>query len=251
DTFLGPDIMKKIVNYLQEHREQKEIIIFNSHYHWDHHWGNCYFSDSWIISHELCREKIIENGKEELEKYIKFHRGEIKLHPPNIVFKHKMNFIEEDIFFFHSPGHTKDSSSCYDKNDKILFAADNVEIPIPYLNQNPDDLDTYQNTLRNYLDLACKKVIPGHGHISGNELIEKNLIYIESFPEIPQELLKNKNRKMLLHIHFHNLQAHALGYEKRNKKKKAQEFYQKMCDFAEKWAILENQQLEKLKKKLF
>jgi glyoxylase-like metal-dependent hydrolase (beta-lactamase superfamily II) len=166
DTFLGPESMKGVQDYIDDHFSEKQIIIFNSHYHWDHHWGNCFFEKSDIIGNELTQEMIINKGKETLKTNKKFHRGKITLTPPNILFQNKLSFLQDDVIFFFSPGHTPDSSSCFDLQDKILFAADNLEEPIPYLPKSHNDLLTYINTLYQYQKLKPEIIIPGHGSIS-------------------------------------------------------------------------------------
>jgi flavorubredoxin len=40
DTFLGSDSMKGVTDYIEKNFDEKPIIIFNSHYDYDHHWGN-------------------------------------------------------------------------------------------------------------------------------------------------------------------------------------------------------------------
>jgi cyclase len=51
DTYLGPDIMKMINQYIKEQYGNKQVIVVNSHSHWDHVWGNSFFSPTIIISH--------------------------------------------------------------------------------------------------------------------------------------------------------------------------------------------------------
>ena len=161
DTFLGPASMKEVKAYLEEKYGEKEYIIFNSHSHWDHHWGNSAFPNSKIIAHELCMEDMRKNAEDELERNAKYKRGKITITYPNLLFKNSLDFDEEKISLFHSPGHTPDSCSCYDFEDKILFAADNLEEPIPYINSNLEELATYIATLKKYQSMEDHVPVTG------------------------------------------------------------------------------------------
>ncbi|TDX48802.1 glyoxylase-like metal-dependent hydrolase (beta-lactamase superfamily II) [Orenia marismortui] len=200
DTFLGPDSMKEVKNYIDINLPNKIIIIFNSHYDWDHIWGNCIFKENIIISHKLCRNNIIRAGEKELEVYSEYKRGDVEIIPPNLTFDNKISFEEEGVEFFHSPGHTNGSASCIDLVDKVLFAGDNVEYPIPYF--QADNIYDYKDTLEKYLNLDIKKVIPGHGEISNKSLIKENITYINNIitGDI-EEYLDFKYRK----VHLENL----------------------------------------------
>jgi cyclase len=178
DTFLGPVSMEEIKTYIRYHFEEIPYIIFNSHSHWDHIWGNCAF-ESLIISHDLCRKTIAREGKLELEQYEEYAQGNVKIVLPTVTFKKSILFPDDDIKFFYTPGHTRDSASCLDYTDNILFVGDNVEAPIPYLFY--DDLREYTHTLQEYLDLRANVIVPGHGTIPDESLIRENLDYVEAF----------------------------------------------------------------------
>lgn len=178
DTFLGPKYMKKIIKFIDRNLEPKPIVVFNSHCDWDHIWGNCYFKNNLIISHIKCRENIKKFGHLELKKYNKLHDDHVKVVLPNITFEKTLKFNEDMVEFFYSPGHTECSASCFDKKDNVLFVGDNVESPNPYVTSN--NKKNYEETLKNYLKMNAKIIIPGHGFIEDNNLIIKNLNYIKS-----------------------------------------------------------------------
>jgi glyoxylase-like metal-dependent hydrolase (beta-lactamase superfamily II) len=176
DTFLGPHPMEKIINYVAH--ENNQFIIFNSHSHWDHIWGNCAF-ESLIISHRACREIIIQEGESELEQYRKYTQGDVKIVLPTVTFTESISFPDEGIHLFYTPGHTRDSASCLDCVDNTLFVGDNVEAPIPYLDY--DDLTVYTYTLQTYLTMNPDTIIPGHGNIADKSLVQENLEYVDAF----------------------------------------------------------------------
>lgn len=179
DTFLGPKAMEGVKEYIGSNFTLKPIVIFNSHFHWDHIWGNCAFKDGVIISHEICREIILKSGKEGMIKNSRYMMGDVELIPPEVTFTESLTFNDDGVKFFHSPGHTQDSSSMIDMEEKILFAGDNIESPIPYLNYN--NLDKYLETLEGYLKMDDVRIIAGHCHEIDRGLIEENIEYVRKF----------------------------------------------------------------------
>lgn len=177
DTYLGPDVMAEIKQYIDENYAEKTMIVINSHSHWDHVWGNSLFSSSLIIGHKKCREYMETDGMKKLKEHAEFKRGEIILTYPNLTFTDRIYFEEDDILIYHTPGHTDDEISVLDMKDKVLFAGDNLERPIPYLMSK--DLKQYINTLEAYLNVDADIIIGGHTACEDKKLIEHNLDYVK------------------------------------------------------------------------
>jgi len=249
DTFLGPESMKGVKEHLKKYSD-KTIIIFNSHYDWDHHWGNCAFPNARIYAHHLTREKIIEEGEKGLETYKKFQRGKITITPPNTVFFNAMSFVDEQVDIFHSPGHTADSSSCFDLESKILFVGDNVEDPIPYIRSDLDGVAEYIETLELYTILDFDKLIPGHGPIADKTLLEQNLEYLKHFPELGEPVNLEKYSFAYYHIHLHNLSTLANERLKKEDYKGAIKYYQQVVDLGMKYELIKPENIERVKGKI-
>lgn len=183
DTFLGPDSMKEIEKIIKENGHQdKPIVVFNSHADWDHVWGNCYFKESMILAHRECRTRMLEGWEKELKKNYDSQRGKVVQTLPTTIFDTNYFFEDDGVEFFHSPGHTIDSASCYDHKDRILFVGDNIESNVPYVNSL--DFDIYIATLENYLNLDWTYIIPGHDPPQGDDsLIHSNLNYLQNLKD--------------------------------------------------------------------
>lgn len=178
DTHLGPGSMDFVREYISAHHlDKKEVIVFNTHSDWDHIWGNCAFKDSVIIGHESCRERIMERGEYDLEKMPREYRmGDVKLVPPNLTFSSSLRFEQDEIEFIYAPGHTIDSSICFDTRDSVAFIGDLVEYPFPILGY--EDMDAYLKTLEFIRDLPAKVKITAHSGIVEDKLIHDNIAYI-------------------------------------------------------------------------
>ena len=177
DTYLGPDVMKPINQYIKEHYGGKPLIIVNSHSHWDHVWGNSLYTSSLIISHFRCKEYMLKDGLENLEEHKSYKRGEIILTYPNLTFTDKICFEEDKVMLYHTPGHTEDEISVLDLQDRVLFAGDNLERPIPYLMSK--NLKQYITTLEDYLNLDVEIILGGHTDCEDKSLIRHNLAYVK------------------------------------------------------------------------
>lgn len=202
DTYLGPYYMKKIKKFLETNYGRKNYIVFNSHSHWDHIWGNNEFKDFLIISTEKCRKLILRYGEEELSAHAhQFAKEDIDLVLPNLTFEIKMIFENEGVQFFNSPGHSEDSGSCFDFFDNILFVGDNVDDPIPSF-LCWAELDKYIETLKMYLQFGAKSIVQSHGDIASIKIVKSNIDYLEN-------LRKNKKmsfqKKEVLKKHLDNI----------------------------------------------
>ncbi len=200
DTFCGPDSMKEIRKFIEQDKGLvRQLVIFNSHYHYDHIWGNCEFPDESIYAHSLCYNKILENGERDLKSHAKHTRGEVKLTLPNQLFTSNVLFDDGRIMLFHSPGHTIDSSSCIDYEDGVLFVGDNVETPFPYIYDS--DIDQYIATLVEYVSMDWKYLVAGHDPLMLDaRLIESNIDYLEQLRDWEVNLVDLDRRNRSHHI---------------------------------------------------
>lgn len=178
DTFLGPDPIREIERHMVQAFGAKTFVAFNSHADWDHIWGNSVFCDRMIIAHTSCRQRAMVEGPGDLVRYAEHVHGRVELVLPSVLFETRLDFPDEQVSFFHTPGHTRDSSSCFDAKYRVLFAGDNVESPVPYLTS--PDLGTYITTLESYLALGPRTVVTGHGEPGDLGLVAANLDYLRA-----------------------------------------------------------------------
>ncbi|MFW9918879.1 MAG: MBL fold metallo-hydrolase [Candidatus Thorarchaeota archaeon] len=201
DTFLGPDSMRKVEKVLKkEGVGGMRVVVFNSHADWDHIWGNCYFEGASIIGHTFSRKRVIEEGESELEKWKDSKQGEVTLVPPNLLFENRLYFADDHIEFYHSPGHTIDSSSCYDHKDKVLFVGDNVETDIPYVNSL--NFDIYLASLQGYLDKEWVALVTGHDLVQyDDKLVRSNIEYLKQFKEWSVDIKDLSEKALGVHLY--------------------------------------------------
>ncbi|MDL2239888.1 MBL fold metallo-hydrolase, partial [Bacteroidales bacterium OttesenSCG-928-L14] len=172
------EYMKEIIDDIAN-RNSNDVIVINTHFHWDHIWGNEAFEKNKIIAHKLCHNLIIEKWDEMLEENREYALADIKMVLPNTLFDNKIDFPEDKITIFYSPGHTDDCISVYDIDEKILFAGDNLEKPQVFV-ESPN-IDNYINSLKYYISLNPNKIMAGHTIDMTINDINETINYLERF----------------------------------------------------------------------
>lgn len=217
DTHLGPVSMEVVQEYIRESGEGKPLIVFNSHSDYDHIWGNCAFPEATIIAHRLCKEEMEEKGEGALRNFADFQNGEVQILLPNRVFEERLDFEEDGVEFFYSPGHTINSASCYDREDGILFVGDLIERPIPYVGSYR--LDLYLQTLEQIRQMPAHIMLSAHSGFADTALIEENIAYIRALqkgeePSLPDEeavYVHAFNQKNVLSNRYESMARDTLG----------------------------------------
>lgn len=174
DTGLGSLSVEPIRKHLEG--DGKPVIVINTHYHWDHIWGNGAFPDSAIISHKLCREMIESNWEEMLRKFSSVLQGEAEMRLPTLTFEQELYFPEDGVRLIYTPGHTADSISVIDEVDRVLNAGDNIgdtaDDIIPSLNC---EREVYIDTLVKYRELDFDLCVSGHNIVLSKGVEDKIL----------------------------------------------------------------------------
>lgn len=174
DTGVGSLSIDPIVEYIK--KNNKPTILINTHHHWDHIWGNSSLRDYIIISHKLCKEMIESKWEDMILKNKQYCHGEVEMCLPNLTFERELYFSEDKIRIIYTPGHTIDSISVIDEEEKVINVGDNVGdtmeeiIPSIYCEK-----DLYIDTLLKYKELDFDICLSGHNKILGKEVIDKIL----------------------------------------------------------------------------
>jgi glyoxylase-like metal-dependent hydrolase (beta-lactamase superfamily II) len=214
---------EQIKEYLTAKRmSSKPVVVFNSHGDFDHYWGNGSFKLSMILSHELCRLRIEKESEAALTSFHENKQGSVEIVPPNTVFSERILFADDGVEFYHTPGHTPDSASCFDHRDRVLFVGDNVESPFPQINEL--NSKQYVATLEEYLSRNAAVFVSGHDDVMLNDsLLMKNLEYVRNFQTLGVKIA-GLDRKSKI-THFMNLTTIAEKLRNNRRKDEALDFY--------------------------
>lgn len=181
DTFCGTEAMAPLVNRIESLPKDTEVLVINSHFHWDHVFGNQAFKDRKILSLKETRDRLDQVFEAELREHQEFIQGSALKTLPNQTFEGQLDFPEEGMLVFHSPGHTRDSISLFDRVEKILYVGDNLEKPFVYVEE--PDLETYLHTLENYLSLEPRVIVGGHNLNLNRGDILNTMTYLQGLKE--------------------------------------------------------------------
>ncbi len=198
DTFCGSTFM----DIIKADFPGKDFVVINTHYHFDHIWGNYSFSHCPIYAHQLCKIMIQRHGIRELQEQKKYFQGTQTLILPNHCFDGKQLQIADGLQLLYTPGHTLDGISVYDQTLNALFVGDTLEKPLIQIEGSY--LSEYRQTLEYFLTLPVTHFYAGHTlHLTKPDAID-TLAYINA-------LLANEpmqfNSEEIQHIHTMNQNA--------------------------------------------
>ena len=172
DTGLGSGSVIPVIRYLSG--DNKPVVVINTHHHWDHIWGNFLFGNSLIAAHALCRELADEKWDIMLTENTEFLDGGTEKCLPNLVFSDSLEFSDDSIELFYTPGHSIDCISVFDRIDRVLYAGDNIgdteETVIPYIETG---IALFRDTLSRYREYDFSVCVSGHNRPFGKEIISR------------------------------------------------------------------------------
>ena len=146
--------------------------VINTHFHWDHTWGNSRFPNAVLWGHERCRTEMISNGETARQRVLEWmpqeHHGsinEVVITPPTETFATSTTI---DIggrtveLCYHGLGHTNSDITVRVPGADVVFCGDLVEEGAPPSFGDSYPLD-WGSTLE-AIDLD-PVVVPGHGDL--------------------------------------------------------------------------------------
>lgn len=162
--------------------------VVNTHFHWDHTWGNARFPEAQLWGHERCRREMIENGEAArqgvLERMPEEHHdaiAEVEITPPTETFRTSTLIDMGDRAVelrYHGLGHT--NSDIAVRVSGVLFAGDLLEEGAP-----PSFGDSYPLDWAQTLDSIQLEptVVPGHGDLIDAAFVATQQEEIESIAD--------------------------------------------------------------------
>ncbi len=143
--------------------------VVNTHFHWDHTWGNARFPEAELWGHELCRSEMVENGETARQGVLDWipaeYRAavkEVEITPPTHTFSENVSIdIGRHIeLTYYGRGHT--NSDIVVHVDRVLFAGDLLEEGAPPSFGDSYPLD-WPDTVGDIWHRPT--VVPGHGDV--------------------------------------------------------------------------------------
>jgi glyoxylase-like metal-dependent hydrolase (beta-lactamase superfamily II) len=153
--------------------------VVNTHAHFDHCFGNVVFRPAAFWGHRRCAENLREHGERQRRKVMRSYPDAaeqlagLELVPPDWLVDHQAT-VEAGgrlVELQHlGRGHTDNDLIATVPDAGVTFAGDLVEQGAPPAFGDAWPLE-WPETLERLLDRAAPVVVPGHGDVSGRELI--------------------------------------------------------------------------------
>jgi glyoxylase-like metal-dependent hydrolase (beta-lactamase superfamily II) len=186
DTRSGPSHAREVVAELRELTPNPVSIVVDTHWHWDHAFGNAALRPATIWGHVRTAERLRAEGDArllEVRGYVDELPGlsealaGVVIDPPDRTFAAATTVMVGDRaveLAFHGRAHTDADITVNVPDARVLFAGDLVEAGAP-----PSFGDSYPlewaPTIEHLLPLVSGAVVPGHGAIGDRAFVEEQL----------------------------------------------------------------------------
>lgn len=179
DTRANPSQAREIKDDIARLTSLPVGWVFNTHYHWDHTFGNQAFPEAEIWGHEMCAREIEERGGEMLEEMLTNwipaeQHGPYREIVPTPPFRLFTGAAAIDLgnrtvsLEYLGKGHTNSDTVLH--LDDVTFAGDLVEEGGP-----PSVGDSFPlswvNTLEALIPRCRSRIVPGHGEVVDTEYV--------------------------------------------------------------------------------
>ncbi|HEY0450596.1 MBL fold metallo-hydrolase [Actinophytocola sp.] len=157
--------------------------LINTHHHGDHTFGNFLFEGATIVAHEGTRDGVLAWGQPFDEPFwTKVDWGDVTLEPPFLTYTEGVTVWVDDlrceVQHTGTPGHTTNDSIVWVPERRLLFCGDllfNGGTPFLLQGSIAGAVDVLTQVLK---PLDAATIVPGHGPVSGPELIDDVLGYL-------------------------------------------------------------------------
>ena len=161
--------------------------LVNTHHHADHTHGNFVFRDeALIIGHELCRKEVIESGVATKALFPGVDWGDIEVAPPFVTFENWMALYSDDLrieLIYVGPAHTTNDILVWLPERRVVFTGDvifNGGTSFALMGS----ISGWLEALEHLRSLGADRIVPGHGAVSGPEVIDEVGAYLRFVQDV-------------------------------------------------------------------
>lgn len=196
DTRSTPAQAREVTSELLELTPNPISIVVDTHWHWDHAFGNSAFRPASIWGHLRTAERLRSGGEasraeliEELPDLAEDFRS-VVIDPPDHTFTDRATVMVGDRtveLAFHGRAHTDADITVFVPDAKVLFAGDLLENGSP-----PSFGDSYPiewpDAVERLLPLATGAVVPGHGAVGDHAFVVAQLAAFRGLVELARNV---------------------------------------------------------------
>lgn len=184
DSGYYPKTASDILSFIRESLTAEPVLLFNTHYHSDHTFGNQAF-DCPILSSKACADRMRRGpasfwSPEEINKakaedtILAGEWRDLRITFPAEIFESEFEYSLEDekVVFRKLGGHTPGSAVALFPRHDIIFTGDLLFIGVyPTLLRDGDPFELIE-ALQDLKAMHAKKYVPGHGYLCDDSAID-------------------------------------------------------------------------------
>ena len=192
DTRSTPAQAREIAAELRELTREPVSVVVDTHWHFDHSFGNSVFRPATIWGHVRAAEQLLRDGPGMIEEVarelpeIAAEVREVVIDPPERTFEERATIEVGDRVVelsYHGRAHTDGDIAIVIPDADVLFAGDLLEEGAPPSFGDSFPLE-WPATVEQLLPRATGAVVPGHGAIGGRAFVEDQLAAFRRLAEL-------------------------------------------------------------------
>jgi glyoxylase-like metal-dependent hydrolase (beta-lactamase superfamily II) len=196
DTRASPAHARAIADDLRQLTPHPVSIVVDTHWHWDHSFGNSVFRPAPVWGHVRAAERLRRDGRTAIREVVEWRpdlaadMAEVVIDPPERTLEDRATIRVGDRpveLSFHGRGHTDGDIAVVVPDAGVLFAGDLLENGAP-----PSFGDSYPiewpGTVERLLPLANGAVVPGHGAVGDRAFLEEQLAAFLGLAELARRV---------------------------------------------------------------
>lgn len=196
DTRATPAHAREIVAELRELTPYPVSIVVDTHWHWDHTFGNSVFRPAPIWGHVRAAKRLRRDGRQAIRDVAGWMPdlgaglAEVQIDPPEHTFEDHATLEVGDRIVelrYHGRGHTDGDITVAVPGADVLFAGDLLENGAPPSFGDSFPLD-WPATVEELLPLATGAVVPGHGAIGDRAFLMSQLESFQQLADLAREI---------------------------------------------------------------
>ncbi len=191
DSGFHNPVAREILHHVQT--RTRTTLVVNTHYHSDHIFGNSIFEETGapIIAHEKCGRSMYARSEDLLAGYRRRDRRlsrllqGVRIAYPRITYQDRLTaHLDDDLqaVIIHPSvrAHTDGDSIVHIPRERVVFAGDVLWVGY-HPNLEDADVQGQIQALRMILRLKPRRIVPGHGPVSGLREVKRLIKYLEEF----------------------------------------------------------------------
>ncbi|MFG3157823.1 MBL fold metallo-hydrolase [Streptomyces sp. NPDC048219] len=189
DTAATEDRARRLRDTVMSVTRTAPTLIVNTHSHGDHTFGNFVFPEAAVIGHERARDEMLAAQLHLTGLWPDVVWGDVRLVPPRIVFADRIGLHVGDqrVELLHlGPAHTGGDVVVWLPDSRVLFTGDIVMAGVtPFVPMG--SVSGCLAALDALRALEPRVIVPGHGPVSGPEVLDDTADYLRFLRSLAAE----------------------------------------------------------------